>query len=106
MSTSDRDKAEFMREVGATHAEWTETAMGGELLTKLTLGPTAPAQGPAARMAEWHQQQAQRAAVHKHDIMFAASSVKPQFTPPLAPPSAVPRAVRAKEAAAKRGQAR
>jgi len=106
MPTSDREKAAFMREVGATHAEWGVDAAFGETLTKLTLGPEATKPGPAAQMAKFHQQTVAQRAQSRHDVLFAASTVKPKYEPPAAPPSVVPRAVRAKEAAAKRGQAR
>jgi hypothetical protein len=106
MSTSDREKADFMREVGASHATWGVHEVYGETLTSLTLGadPTKP--GPAAQMAKFHQQTAAQRLQNRHDVLFAASTTKPVYEPPPAPPSAVPRAVRAKEAAAKRGQAR
>ena len=103
---SDRDKAAFMREVGATHAEWSIGTAEGQFLTKLVLGPEATKPGPAAQMAKFHQQTVAQRAQSRHDVLFAASTVKPKYEPPAAPPSAVPRAVRAKEAAAKRGQAR
>lgn len=105
MRKSDREKAEFMREVGATHAEWGCDSGYGEFLTKLVLGPDPTKPGPAAQMAKFHQQNVAQRAQSRHDVLFAASTVKPNYEPPAAPPSAVPRAVRAKEAA-KRGQAR
>jgi hypothetical protein len=109
MAKSDEEKAAFMRSVGATHATWSpvdgigEDGVRRETLVSLTLGPTpqsAPrAPGPAQRMADFHDRQKRQ-----HDILFAASSVRPKLDPSAVPPTAVPRAVRAKEAAARRGE--
>lgn len=103
--TDWKAKASFMREHGAIAAEWTEA---GELL-KLTLGPI-PAAGPAARMAAFHERTAESVAhsaaekmKRQHDVLFAASSVRPSLGSPATPPHAVPRAVAAKEAAKRRG---
>ena len=75
MPTSDRDKAAFMREVGATHAEWSPGGAEGEFLTKLTLGPEPGKPGPAAQMAKFHQQTVAQRAQSRHDVLFAASTV-------------------------------
>jgi hypothetical protein len=95
-----KQQAKFMREEGATHAEWDPLT---NRLTVLTLGPDPSAKrlGPAAQLAERHLA---RDAKHRHDVRFAASTVKPIFEQPPPPPSAVPRAVRAKEEAARRGK--
>lgn len=99
-------QAEFMRKHNATHASWGET---GNLLS-LTLAP-APAErpiGPAAHLLGLQEKMAagrvRDPKQHQHDVMFAASSVKPIFRPAPPAPSVVPRAVRAKEAAARRGE--
>lgn len=68
------------------------------------VAPVRPQPGPAARMADFHATQVNRAQ-QRHDVLFAASRVKPRFEPPAPPPSVVPRAVRAKEEAAARGEA-
>lgn len=94
-------QAEFMRVVGATHATWGDNGK----LTSLTLLPR-PEPGPAARLADFHERHARTtasAAQRQHDVMFAASRVKPKLITPEPPPSVVPRAVRAKEEAARRG---
>jgi hypothetical protein len=96
------EKAAFMRKVGAVHAEWDTV---GDLL-KITLAPQAQP-GPAARMTQFHERTTspKTAAERRHEILFAASSVRPALQPTTAaPPSAVPRAVRAKEAVARRGK--
>lgn len=114
-----RDQAQFMRETGAVYAEWDPS---GEVLMKLQLAPIAVAPaarppGPAQQMASRHfanmntdqnaglQAQAaeERAQQSRHNIMFAASRVKPRMDRPEPPESAVPRAVRAKQAAAAGG---
>ena len=102
MPTNDWDeRAAFMRRVGAVHAAWDK-----DTLVSLTLSPVpaSRAPGPAERMAEFHVSQA-AAAKRKHDILFAASTTKPKLVTPDPPPSVVPRAVRAKEEAARRGEA-
>lgn len=93
------ERAEFMREVGATHAAWAEDT--SELLS-LTLAPQQPrptqpvAQpGPAAKVAEAFQQRLKR----DHDVRFAATHIRPRIEAPTnAPTDDVPRAVRAREA--------
>ncbi len=102
-----RDKAAFMREVGATHATWDENAH----LSSLTLAPPAAerAPGPAARMMSLQERVAASEAAElkrRHDVLFAASTVKPKLVTPDPPPSVVPRAVRAKEAAEARAEAK
>jgi hypothetical protein len=95
-----RAKARFMREVGATHTSW-----NGDDLTSLTLAPVAVQRpvGPAASMGDM-QKRLEAAAQKQHDIMFAASSVKPKLEAPQPRPAVVPRAVRAKLEAAQRGE--
>lgn len=99
-------KAAFMREVGATYAEWTPINSCEELLTKLTLGPapvTRP-MGPAARMAQSFQastgeSMSRDRARQRHETMFAASSIRPRLQNDPAPVATddVPRAVRARQ---------
>jgi hypothetical protein len=57
--------------------------------------PVGPRRGPASRLAEFHEKQQKQ----RHDVLFAASSVKPAFTKPEPPPSTVPRAERDRRAA-------
>ena len=94
-----------MREVGATHATWDNN----DRLLSLVLAPApaARAAGPAERMADFHEKRFDPAAAakRKHDVLFAASTTKPKLVTPEPPPSVVPRAVRAKEEAARRGEA-
>lgn len=93
------EKAAFMRRVNATSATWDEV---GDLrsLTLQSVQPQPPRPaaasqerplGPAQRMAE--------AAKRRHEIMFAASSVRPKLVTDE-PESVVPRGARVKEAAA------
>lgn len=91
-------KAAFMRNHNAIEASWDEA--GDLRVLKLAPQPVVRQPGPAAQMAEFHKTHEER----RHATMFASSSVKPRYTPPQVPPSVVPRAVRAKEAAAARGQ--
>lgn len=93
-------KADFMREANAQSATW---APSGELLDlKLYPKPPQLPQGPAQRMGNFHQKNVQTPAERAHEVLFAASSVRPKLTP-VAAPTDVPRAVRAKEEAARRG---
>lgn len=104
MPRNDWDaQAEFMRAHNATHATW---STNGDMLLSLTLAPLPAARvpGPAERMVDFHAQQ-EINAKRKHDILFAASTTKPKLVTPDPPPSVVPRAVRAKEEAARRGEA-
>lgn len=109
------EQAQFMRDVGAIHAEWSATSDGYAVdtkleLTKLTLGPPQPvARAPlpatpattmpnAARVGAGNGPAASLARMHH--TMFAASTMKPRLPEP-APSSDVPRAVSAKKAAAR-----
>lgn len=95
-----RQKAEFMREVGAIDATWDEK---GRLLHLVLAPPATP--GPAARLQAFHERTAKTDAERRkeaeerqqkrHDILFAASSVRPRL-PDMKPMHAVPRAERAK----------
>ena len=89
--------ADAARAKGITHLTVEVDGIGP---VSMALAPQAPPvqnapkpkqPGPAERMLK------------RHEILFAASSVKPRLHTPDPPPSTVPRAVRAKEAAARRG---
>lgn len=116
---SDRqwaEKAAFMRDVGATYAEWGDD--GESNLVKLQLAPlavAAPARplGPAAQMAARFQESTgqqmsvgEQRARQRHETMFAATSVRPPFPSdkPATSGSDVPRAVRAKQDAVTGGR--
>ncbi len=104
-------KAAFMRDAGASHAIWTDDGA----LSSLVLFPSSAPRvlGPAQRLASTLPEGLVAGAVkgtmtgvlsaaqRHHDTLFAASSVKPPYSPAPVPESAVPRAVRAKEAAAR-----
>lgn len=88
------EKVDFMRRAQAVHAEW--DAAGG--LMKLTLAPQvpvmpAPGPRPVGDLAKALEQRRRE----RHDVMFAATSVRPRLEPKETPQSVVPRAVRARE---------
>lgn len=106
MPKSDEAKAAFMREVGATHAEWEwPPGHAEETLKSLTLAPQtlASAPGPAARMAAFHEKNVEQERERRHATMFASAAIRPRLEN-ITPPTSVPRAERAKEAA-RRGSA-
>lgn len=90
------ERAAFMREVGATEAEW---SYGGELIalklapvqSRPAAQPAAPTPGPAAKVAESFASRLKR----DHEIRFAASHFKPRLEVPETT-NDVPRAVLAK----------
>lgn len=110
MPPSDwRDKAAFMREVGAVEATWhpidTETFM----LVSLKLAPVAPRpvatqpaalpKGTAAKLAESFAERLKR----DHETRFAASHFRPPMSVPKpADSDDVPRAVRVRESSSGR----
>jgi hypothetical protein len=99
-SDSWRRKTDFMREVGATEAEWSHDGY----LVSIKLAPITPRPpqqqaeapaGPAAKLAKAFQERLKR----DNEVRFAATHFRPRIeTPTTAPTDDVPRAVRAREA--------
>ncbi len=88
-----QEQADFMRSVGATHAEWSEE---GTCLTKLTLAPQVAPRPVAAVPATPPKPQGVAARLMRnHEIQYAHSSVRPPLRMPTEV-SDVPRAVSAK----------
>lgn len=118
--SSDRwiEQAQFMRTVGAVHAEWCVQGAGEHLsleLVKLTLAPAPPAPRPAqvstttppARTGGATERPAASLA-RMHETMFAASRMRPKMRVvvdsaqrPIEDVTDVPRAASAKKAAAR-----